>query len=144
MGYIDVFPTIRAVAGIDTPVANPLDGINVLDAMRGTANPGPRDWFSFIAMSRPESIAINTDTWKMVVRGESVLARGADRQRKIELFQIDRDPFETADVSGDHPVVVAELLKKLEAFRKLQTPGVGPYGPGRDGFVAPEDWNIPE
>ena len=142
MGYIDVFPTIRAVAGIDTPVANPLDGINVLDAMRGTANPGPRDWFSFIAMSRPESIAINTDTWKMVVQGENVLTPGG--RRRAELFRIDRDPFEKTDLSAEDPDVVAELMKKIKAFRKLQTPGVGSYGSGREGFQAPKDWSIPE
>jgi len=43
---------------------------------------------------------------------------------------------------GEHPEVVRDLVAQLQEFGKLQKPGVGEYGEGREGFRPPKDWTV--
>ncbi len=150
MGYIDVYPTVKRLTSITTPDPNPLDGCDMLDVIRGTAEAPERDWFSYIAQGSPDKTSVRSGTWKLVVRGGSVLdlkldgGGGASSKHSIELFRIDRDPFEKTDCSERHPEVVASLLERLRAFRRLKIAGVPDFREGRKGFKAPKDWVIRE
>ncbi len=146
MGMIDVYPTVKRLAGVASKDRNQLDGIDVLDVMRGKVKAPVRDWFSYIAQGRPEQTAVCDDTWKLVVTQGSVLDvmldGGDPNAPKVELFRLDRDPSESKNLSSKHPDVVAAMLKRLQAFRRLKIDGIPPFLEGKKGFEAPKDWVI--
>jgi arylsulfatase B len=145
MGYIDVFPTLKRAAGLRATDPHPLDGRDMLDAMRGAGgDQRTRAWFSFSAPGEREQIAVTEQPWKLVVQGPSVLDPRAAGSAHVELFDVWQDPGEEHDVAGSHPEVVADLLARLRGFRALQVPGVGAFEEGREGFTAPRDWELPE
>ena len=144
MGYIDVYPTLKRIVGLTDPPPNPLDGRDMFDVIRGRAEPADRDFFSFIAQSGPERIAVSTDNWKLIVQDVNVLDPRAVKKGKVELFRIDRDPSEETDLAEQHPDVVRRLLGRLRAFRKQKIDGVEIYNAGRKGFKPPKDWAIPD
>ena len=145
MGMIDVYPTLKRLAGVTSNDPNPLDGIDVLDVIRGTEVP-VRDWFSYIAQGRPDQTAICDDTWKLVVTNGSVLDVVLDtdgaKTPNVELFRLDRDPSESKNLLQDHPDVAAAMLKRLQTFRRLKIDNITNFQEGRKGFKAPKDWVI--
>jgi len=151
MGYIDVYPTVKRLAGVTGPDPNPLDGRDMLDVIRGDAKAPKRDWFSYIAQGSPDKIAICDGTWKLAVVGGSVLdvtveqaVRTEDSKTKpsVELFNLDRDPGERTNLVAERPDIVAKLLERLKEFRRLKISGVPDFQEGRKGFKAPKDWMI--
>jgi arylsulfatase B len=153
MGYIDVYPTIKRIIGVTAPEPNPLDGLDMLEIIRGRAEAPKRDWFSYIAQGKPDRTAVCDGTWKLVVVGGSVLDVSlesgllpvhSENKPSVELFRLDRDPGEQNNLAAEHPTVVAELLKRLKSFRRLKIGGVPDYQEGREGFEAPKDWVIKE
>ncbi|MEQ8788526.1 MAG: sulfatase-like hydrolase/transferase [Pirellulaceae bacterium] len=148
MGYIDVYPTLKHLAGGEGEAPNPLDGRDVLDAMAGREALSDRPWFTYEAQSGDggERLAVNTDGWKLVVHGPSVLdeSKAAAETRRIELFRIDRDPHEKNDMAAEHADRVAALLAQAREFRRWQVPGVAAYAAGREGFTAPPKWRLPD
>lgn len=148
MGYVDVYPTLKRIAGVTSPDANPLDGRDMLDVIRGTAPPPQRDWFSYIAQGSPDRAAVTDGTWKLVAVGGSVLEvkpqslmEGPGKPR-IELFRLDQDPGERKNLLAAHPEIAARLLERLQEFRRLKLDGIPDYREGREGFSAPKDWLI--
>ncbi len=146
MGYIDVYPTVKRLAGLaDAPDPNPLDGVDVLDVMRGRAEAPQRDWFSYIHQSGPtEHLAVIHRPWKLVVHGPGVLKDGSKPKSRRELFNLWKDPHEKTNVADGHPDVVDRLWDRLRTFRSWAIKGVPAYGEGRKGFKAPKDWIIPK
>jgi len=146
MGMIDVYPTIKRLAGVTSKDRNRLDGVDVLDVMRGKKNAPVRDWFSYIAQGRPEQTAVCDDTWKLVVTKGSVLDvmldGGGGKTQVVELFRLDRDPSESKNLLRDHPDVAVAMLKRLQAFRRLKIDGIPHFLEGKKGFEAPKDWLI--
>ncbi len=151
MGFIDIYPTIKRIAGVTGPDPNPLDGQDMLDVIRGNVLAPKRDWFSYIAQGTPDQTAVCDGEWKLVVRGGSVLdvepggvgqRGGAKDGMPVELFRLDRDPGETTNLAAERPEIVARLLKSLKEFRRLKPDGVPPYTPKPQGFKAPKDWMI--
>jgi arylsulfatase A-like enzyme len=146
MGMIDVYPTIKRLVGVTSKDPNRLDGIDVLDVMRAKKKAPVRDWFSYIAQSRPDQMAVCDDTWKLVVTKGSVLDvildGGGGKTAVVELFRLDRDPAESRNVLKDHPGVAAAMLKRLQTFRRLKIDGIPDFLEGKRGFEAPKDWMI--
>ena len=152
MGLIDVYPTVKRIAGVTGPDPNPLDGQDMLDVIRGNAGAPQRDWFSYIAQGTPDQTALCDGTWKLVVRGGSVLDVELDRagrlgglngELSVELFRLDLDPGEKTNLAPERPEIVAPLLKRLKEFRRLKPDGVPVFTPNRpQGFKAPKDWMI--
>ena len=146
MGMIDVYPTLKRLAGVTSNDPNPIDGIDVLDVMRGKKVAPVRDWFSYIEQGRPAQTALCDDTWKLVVTNGSVLDvvpdGGGKKTPKVELFRLDRDPSESKNLLKDHPDVAAAMLKRLQAFRRLKIEGIPNFQEGQKGFKAPKDWMI--
>ncbi len=151
-GYIDVYPTVKRLAGVTAADPNPLDGHDLLDVLRGKAKLPRRDWFSYIAQGSPDRTAVCDGTWKLIVNGGSVLdvsldgdgqPRDVDNGPKIELYRLDRDPGEQTDLIAQERETAAELLRRLQAFRRLKIDGVPDFREGREEFEAPTDWVIP-
>ncbi len=143
MGYIDVMPTALRLAKTESTPAQPvLDGIDVLDVMRGEKATPERPWFSFIAPQAREDAAVNVGPWKLVLSGTSLLTPSSESVTKVELFNLIDDPRETNDLAAQHPAHVARLRQHLVEFARLQKTGVAAYAEGRSGFKAPTDWII--
>lgn len=143
IGYIDVFPTALRLAGAKAGAASPrVDGIDVLDVMRGKSHTPERPWYSFIAPQQKEDAAVNIGPWKLVISGNSVLGAATDPVGSVELYNIIDDPRETKNLAAQHPEQVASLRQSIAEFGRMQKTGVAAYGAGRAEFKAPKDWNI--
>ncbi len=151
MGYIDIYPTIKRIAGATGPDAKELDGRDMLDVILNKAEPPQRDWFSYIEQGNPGRIAVCDGTWKLVVTGGSVLDVSLDdsapdrteEKLTVELFRLDRDPGEKTNLVEKRPEIASRLLKRLKEHHQLKI-DVPHYREGREGFVAPKDWVIPD
>ena len=121
---VDVMPTLLALAGAAAPSPDrPLDGLDVSAVLTGK-QPGspPRDLYFFDGQSGAddEQIAVTSaDGWKLVVRGPDVRRPGGfvTPAHKVELFHLAEDPLEKTDRAAARSDLVAELGKKVVAFR---------------------------
>lgn len=141
----DVFATSLAAAGVE--VGPGLDGVSLLDALRGRGSAPGRELGFYYGQDGPgdEQVALRTPAWKLVVRGPDLSAAEPGAAHAIELFDMVRDPEERVDVSARHPDVVRTLLARARAYRALQpVDAVAPYWEGYEGFVPPKDWTIPD
>ncbi|MEM7475705.1 MAG: arylsulfatase [Planctomycetota bacterium] len=143
VGYIDVYPTLRRVSGLEEKNKLPLDGLDILDAIRGQAELPKRDWYSYIAQGNPERVAICDGQWKLVVSQGSVLDASLEKAvPRIELFDLNQDPSEENNLAVEHPGRSSTMLGKLQAHRRLKISGIPNYLEGKQGFKAPKDWLI--
>lgn len=147
IAYVDVLPTLMHVAGVESHGGRPLDGIDVLDALRGEADTFDRDLYHYWGQQGPknERIALMDWPWKLVVLGPNVAdaSANASKRRKL-LFRLDRDPQEENDLSGERPNRVERMFERLVRFRWLQpAEAIPPYRVGRNKeFEAPPHWDI--
>lgn len=111
---IDMVPTVLSLLGIEQP--KEMKGINVLDdeqlksreAIFGEIyahdfNTIESSMFYNIAIAKPYKLIVPDATRK---KGE-----------KIQLFNIDEDPFEKNNIAEDHPEIVENLKEKIKVFR---------------------------
>ncbi|MCX6326599.1 MAG: arylsulfatase [Bacteroidia bacterium] len=136
MGYIDVFPTLMAIAKFEGKPKNELDGINVLEGIKGNKLKD-RSWFTYEDQGdeKIEDLAINNNQWKLVVK------RGAPDSENIteinQLFQISTDPNEKMDLSAQKPDKVEELMKELNSFYGLKAKNQIPRYSEKDNYPGP-------
>lgn len=146
MANIDVLPTVLAAAGVHEAPGKPLDGVNVLDVWAGEKERVGRELYNYIGQQgeATEQVSVITPEWKLVVVGPRITDPDADAsKREIFLFEIERDPNETANVANDNPEIVDWLMAKAREFRALQPANaVPPYNQGREGFKAPKEWRL--
>lgn len=135
MGYVDIAPTLRQVAGLKTAPAKPYDGINVLPVLKGEKKETDRVLYLGYG-----SIIFNQ--WKLI---KAHSGSPKMTQENDLLFNIMVDPSEKNDLSKTNPAMF-EKLKKMVADYDAIKPAVTvpPYGQGRKGFKAPKDWMIKE
>jgi len=119
---IDILPTIASLAGAQLP-GNPIDGQNVWDLI--TNQPGvqnPHQYYAFSTGNHFEGVMTGDGKWKLhlphgyrhvIHYGEGGFPGEYDhRQEGLALYDMEADPYERANVIGDHP----DIAKKLEAF----------------------------
>lgn len=139
IGYIDVLPTMLAVAGEKAP--KNLDGINFLPALSGKSKLPERPWFSYMDQNHNPMASVHLGDWKLVARGD-FFSEKAKTPPELELYNMKTDAAEKNNVAERNPKIVARLSKRLREFGTWQKPGVGSYDEGREGFKAPKDWVI--
>jgi arylsulfatase A-like enzyme len=101
----DMFPTLAEIAGAKTPSG--LDGLSMARALRGQAQP-THDGFYWEFHERGFQQAARMERWKGVR-----LARDAP----LELYDLESDPRETANVAAAHPDVVKRVDDYLKSAR---------------------------
>ncbi|HUG20853.1 MAG TPA: sulfatase-like hydrolase/transferase, partial [Planctomycetaceae bacterium] len=143
MGYIDLLPTICQLAGAEIPESLTLDGIDVAAAMAGAEKLPDRAWCTYEAQKNnlERSYAAQTNDWKLVVKGPALFSTDPS-QVKVEVYHLSEDPKETKHVLERAVQFAGPLMQKLNEFTLLNQEGVTPYGEGREGFKAPQDWRI--
>lgn len=121
IGYIDILPTLMAVAGYGGKPKNELDGQNVLAVMKGETITDDRSWFTYEDQGddKIEDLAINTDQWKLIVSRPAPDA-GSKGSPAYKLFRIDSDPNEELDLASQYPDKVEELFTEIEKFYSIK------------------------
>lgn len=149
-GYIDLLPTLVAVAGGQSAKLSekPLDGVDLTSILTepGASNP-TRPWFSYHGQSGPSSehLAIIHQGWKLVVNGPrlSDVKQLNDGSNEVRLFHLEQDENETNNLAEQKPKKVEQLARQLVEHRGLQPrEAVPPYGIGRSGFLPPPHWQL--
>jgi arylsulfatase A-like enzyme len=100
VGLVDLAPTILDYAGVE-PEGAPFSGTS----LRARVEDGePLDREERLVAGHGDPLGVRTPRWKYVWWD-----REGDTPTDAELFDLDADPEESVDVSGEHPEVVAEF-----------------------------------
>jgi N-acetylgalactosamine-6-sulfatase len=114
---VDLLPTFCELAGVELPAGYRPDGVSQVETLAGREVPSREKPLFWKASSpwpapknRPEhwvSFAMVQQHWKLVAN--------KDRSH-LELFDLGVDPYEKSDLSAEHPKVVTEMRRDLEAW----------------------------
>lgn len=111
--HIDIFKTFLELAEIPLPGnIQPIDGRSLVPLLKDAQAPW-EDRYLFVHqgrwnkgedpnLSKFKSCAVRTQRWRFV--------------NNEELYDISVDPYETSDVAGEHPEVVADLRKAFDRW----------------------------
>jgi arylsulfatase A-like enzyme len=115
---MDLMPTFARLAGADVPADRVIDGKDVwpvLSRQPGAVSPHE----AFFYHQGNQLRAVRSGPWKLFPPGKNARNRGAsDKAPQAELYDLQNDVGEKVNVAGDHPDVVARLLKLFEAFEE--------------------------
>lgn len=129
LAYIDVWPTIAKVAGVQD-FDQPIDGENMLPKLMEESAAWSRTLYL------RESGVIHGE-WKLVATDK----KRNQPAKPPELFHLRHDPWEETDLANQKPAKVRELLKLAKTFRELK----GPAAESKyDGPWPPKNWELPE
>lgn len=119
---VDLAPTLLKLAGVAADPAASTDGLDRSEALvpgRPLDRPGPLFWeygrneaafkFPGIAGNRSPQLAVREGRWKCLVNADG---------GGVELYDIDADPAEAADLAGEHPEVARPLADKAVRWRQ--------------------------
>jgi arylsulfatase A-like enzyme len=96
--FWDFLPTCAELAGAKAPAG--IDGISFVPALKGQPM-AKREYLYWEFHERGFSQAVRLDNWKGV--------RKASRKNPIELYDVVRDPGESANVAAQNPGVVKRI-----------------------------------
>jgi arylsulfatase A-like enzyme len=126
---MDLLPTFAHLAGVKVPGDRVIDGRNIWPVLSGQPGAGsPHDRFFYYHVDR--LYAVRSGPWKYhrLLPDESGPA----------LYNLDRDPGESKDLSSRHPEIVSRLSAYLDKFEAEM--GQGDH-PGQ--HVRPAGWIEP-
>ncbi len=133
MGYIDIVPTLKAMAGIKTVPTKKLDGLNMLPVLKGEKHSLKRDFYLGYG-------ALVTNNWKLV---KSNSGNNSMKVKEDVLFDMRKDQEETTDVKKDNNIIFNKLKKAVVHYDSINANiEVPAYHEGRKGFKAPKEWDI--
>ncbi len=124
--HIDVLPTLLELTGVAREGTKPLHGRSMAPLLRGGA------WADRTIVTdsqREENLipwrqaAVMTERWRLVSPGPG----GAGEPKKLELYEIRKDPGQKNDVAAAHPEVLAKLKAEYEAWWKEVSARAGEY-----------------
>lgn len=114
-GFEDWLPTLLELATTSPAVPAGVDGISFAPTLLGRAQPARAFLYrEFPAYGGQQSVRV--DAWKGVRQKLQPAAKRGTARPHTELYRLDTDPGEQADVSAQHPDVVA----RLEALMRAQ------------------------
>lgn len=121
---MDLAATFLAAAGVPFPVEHPLDGVNLLPMLSGENVGSPHDELFWECRWYPKpDCAARVGKWKIVQ-----LETGPEGPiaSKWLLFDLNEDPGEQCDLSGQYPDRVREMDKKFRVWRNQMAPPLSP------------------
>lgn len=116
--HLDMLPTIAAAVGAELPQDRVIDGTNLLPWLggeqRGEQSGEPHDVLFWRSGHYQVVLA---DGWKL---------QTLERPDRVWLFNLNEDPTEQHDLSGQYPERVASMLALLEAHNREQAEPMWP------------------
>jgi arylsulfatase A-like enzyme len=143
--HIDVTPTLLELCRVPKPSEVAFDGLSLAPLLRMKTGdkvswPDRMLFFQWHRGDEPEifrAFAARSQRWKLV-QPEGVQERAFDTLPPFKLFDMAADPFETKDVSAEHPDVVERMkLEYATWFRDVSS--TRGYAPPRIHIGAPEE-----
>jgi arylsulfatase A len=119
---LDVFATCLELAGAKIRDDRPIDGVSLVSLLRGTG-PSPRTHVYYYQAA--ELTAVRSGPWKLHLKTINP-ASGQDQAQASDpplLFHLTMDPGEHTNVAREHPDVIEQLLKDIDAHRQVVIPG---------------------
>jgi arylsulfatase A-like enzyme len=124
---IDMLPTLAVLAGATLHSGRPIDGRNVWPLMsgeRGATAPHEVLYFYWGA----ELHAVRSGNWKLhlphpyqsleVAGNDGVPGKYVRKEIELSLFDLEKDPAESANVSAANPEIVKRLMEYVERARE--------------------------
>lgn len=103
-GYLDMFPTLAELTNSKQPLPKGLDGVSIVDKIKGAATPQTNRYFYWTWRNHD---VIRSDKWKLF-----------RYWNKVVLYDLVNDIAETKDVSTENPKVVEQLKKQIDIESK--------------------------
>lgn len=118
VAHSDLFATFAEMFGIAYEDDAAEDSVSLLPLLKGTNGEIRED---IVVSSANGGLAIRTHQWKLnLVKngGGNLVRNGEEAFGPFELFKIDEDIQEKNNVIDDYPMVVSELMTRLEKYIK--------------------------
>lgn len=134
VGYIDVFPTLKEVAGFQESEVNSLDGSSILGLLKGNDTISERDWYTYMDQSGAmrQKLAVHSGDWKAIIKKDASDAL-ENREAIEELYNLSSSHIESENIKNSQLKIYSELSSKLDGFLKLiREDQVPRYGDERD------------
>ncbi len=118
--HIDLFASLAALAGVQLPPGAARDSENRLPVLLGKSSKG-RTWM----LEESFTLSIRKGKWKYIAPQEKTTP-GWLKNKKVEtglapaaqLYDLEKDPAESKDLSARYPELVRELAGKLEKIKE--------------------------
>ena len=124
---IDVLPTLAVLAGATVPSERPIDGRSlwpVMSGERGATAPHEVLYFYWGA----ELHAVRSGNWKLhlphpyqsleVAGNDGIPGKYVRKEIELSLFDLEKDPAESTNVSAANPEIVKRLMEYVERARE--------------------------
>jgi len=108
VAHIDLMPTLAEAGSARLPGGVEIDGVSLMPWITGAAPPAERPHDAIFRQSGHYGVVRRGD-WKLHVSA---------RPERRWLFDLASDPTERRDLSSEHPQMVVELERRLEAHRR--------------------------
>jgi arylsulfatase A-like enzyme len=118
--YVDILPTILAVAGIKKPMELELDGMNIMPMINGKVKERNDNiiiqWHQGLVPQLNRSFTVIGQKYKLVQAegGFHKSGKFLAAQYNYELFDIENDPYEQNNIAADHPDLVEKMRNEYE------------------------------
>jgi len=103
---IDLYPTLAALCGLNTP--DIVEGASFENLLKDPGAPGKDAAFGFWRRGGADARTIRTEKYRL-----TVWTKDADT-RQIELYDHRVDPHESKNIAAERPDIVAQLRSRLE------------------------------
>ncbi len=117
--FTDVFPTLMELCSLKHEPVRKLDGVSFAPLLtgKGSFEPPPRFWqWSRGAPNYTHNAAMRDGPWKLMRPFVSKKESPKDSKEAPVLYNLETDPAETNDVSGQQPERFEKMKTSLEAW----------------------------
>jgi arylsulfatase A-like enzyme len=117
-GIVDLLPTLCDIAGVNVPTDRVIDGRSIRPYMQGRSLDKPIH-HSFMV----HGATYRYCNWKLIYRKQTPGGQERRWGKRVpaeagSLFDLREDPGETKNVAAQHPEIVADLTRRMEAAIK--------------------------
>jgi arylsulfatase A-like enzyme len=107
---MDLYTTILETAGVKNPSGHIVDGVSLLKQLSGKGNPDRPDHFMchFPHSHRSSNFtAFRQGDWKLIYRYKGT--------KRYELYDLQKDPFETSNLAENEPNKLKAMTEAMAA-----------------------------
>jgi arylsulfatase len=126
---MDILPTLAGICNASLP-SKKIDGLNIIDLLKGKPNANPRDEFVYY-YDYNSLKAIRKGNWKLVfpansqtygksgaIGGDGFPGKYGSDTVRLSLYNLRTDPGEERDVKEKHPEIITQLSTIADKYRK--------------------------